>query len=208
VIASGIVGACVAILVLLLQPMRGRRRLATVRRLPTAWTWRWAARSRTNRLDEVVFAEVAALLRAGVPPGVAWQRATGVEVDGLGIPDQLQLSERLAPAPAAAMVAAARLAVRVGAPLALVLQSVGEALRVEAQILADQKTALAGPQTTGRVLLALPLLGLLIGWVLGANPLATIADGGVGTVSFVAGLALLAVGRWWIARLVAAAAEH
>jgi len=80
-------------------------------------------------------------------------------------------------------------------------------LRAEAQTQGDREAALAGPQTTARLLLALPLLGLLLGVVLGANPLEVMLSGGVGTMTFLVGALLLLAGRWWISRLVAAAAN-
>lgn len=163
-------------------------------------------RSAATQAADLMFTEVASLLRAGVPPGAAWRRAAGVEVDSLGVPDRVGLTEVVGPGPAAAMSAASQLAVRLGAPLALVLQSVDSALRLDAQMQSDREAALAGPQTTARVLLALPFLGLLLGWVLGANPIRTMVSGGVGTLSFILGGVCLGVGRWWISKLVAVAA--
>jgi tight adherence protein B len=55
------------------------------------------------------------------------------------------------------------------------------------------------------VLLWLPAVGALLGWVLGADPLATATGGGAGTAAVGLGLVLLALGRTWTARLVAAA---
>ena len=157
---------------------------------------------------DLVFAEVAALLRAGVPPGAAWRRAAGVEVDSFGVPDRIALSLAVGPEAAVAMTAASQLAARLGAPLAQVLQSVAEALRAEAQTQGDREAALAGPQTTSRVLMALPMLGFLLGVVLGANPLQVMLSGGIGTLTFLVGALLLLAGRWWISRLVAAAANN
>jgi len=205
-----LVGAAVWVIVWLLLPIGFRHPLesatTTPFSLPGFSLRQLVGRPVREANNELLVAEIAAMLRAGVPSGAAWRRAAGVTVDSLGIPDAEQLARLVSPETAAAMVAAARLAVRVGAPLALVLQTVGDALRGDSQMQADRKTALAGPQTTSRVLLALPLLGMLIGWVLGANPITTITGGGVGLISFVAGLALLGVGRWWIAQLVARAA--
>jgi len=164
------------------------------------------AKNGDTHAANLIFTEVASLLRAGVPPGAAWRRAAGVEVDSYGIPDQMALSAKVGGEAATAMAAASQLAVRLGAPLAQVLQSVDEALRTESQTRADREAALAGPQTTARVLLALPFLGLLLGWVLGANPVRVMLSGGVGTVVFALGAVMLLAGRWWIANLVNAAA--
>jgi len=204
------VGGLVSAIVWLLLPMGrrinpGSRAVQTEILLPSKLLGRQRNQG-TGNPSELIFTEVAGLLRAGVPAGAAWRRAAGVEVDAFGVPDQIGLSHQVGPEPAAAMVAAAQIAVRLGAPLALVLQTVDSALRTEAQAQSDREAALAGPQTTARVLLALPLLGLVLGWVLGAHPLGVMVSGGIGTVSFALGAALLAAGRWWITRLVAAAA--
>ena len=205
-------GAAVTMLIWLLLPAGRRIRASapgggvgsTVRNLG-----RLVAGSQSSaaaQAADLMFTEVASLLRAGVPPGAAWRRAAGVEVDSLGVPDRVGLTEVVGPGPAAAMSAASHLAVRLGAPLALVLQSVDAALRLDAQMQSDREAALAGPQTTARVLLALPFLGLLLGWVLGANPIRTMISGGVGTLSFILGGVCLGIGRWWISKLVAVAA--
>jgi tight adherence protein B len=150
----------------------------------------------------VAVAQVAALLRAGAPPGAAWSRALGVSVDPAGTPDEADLVTLVGgPAPARALVAASRLAGDVGAPL----EAVSATLVAEAEARAEREAALAGPQATARVLLWLPVAGVLLGWALGADPLATAADGGAGTAAVGLGLVLLALGRTWTARLVAAA---
>jgi len=130
----------------------------------------------------------------------------GVRVDETGLPDQ----DGLAPvvggaAHARSVVAGARLARDVGAPLGGVLDAVSQALVAEAEARADQEAALAGPRATARVLLWLPGLGALLGWALGADPLATATDGGAGTAAVGLGIVLLAVGRWWTGRLVSVA---
>jgi tight adherence protein B len=154
----------------------------------------------------VAVAQVAALLRAGAPPGAAWSRALGVRVDETGVPAAAALAPVVGgDAPARALVAASRLARDVGAPLGGVLEAVSATLVAEAEARAERDAALAGPQATARVLLWLPAVGALLGWVLGADPLATATDGGAGTAAVGLGLVLLALGRTWTARLVAAA---
>ncbi len=179
---------------------------------PRAWVER--ARSRllpAGRTEDpehvrVAVAQVAALLRAGAPPGAAWSRGLGVPVDATGVPDEAALAPVVGgPAPARALVAAARLARDVGAPLGGVLEAVSARLVAEAEARAEREAALAGPRATARVLLWLPAVGALLGWALGADPLATATDGGAGTAAVGLGLVLLALGRVWTARLVAAA---
>ncbi|MFE6968762.1 hypothetical protein [Isoptericola sp. NPDC057653] len=154
----------------------------------------------------VAVAQVIALLRAGAPPAAAWSRALGVPVDATGVPDAAALAPVVGgDRHARSVVAGAVLARDVGAPLAAVLDAVSGALVAEAEARAEREASLAGPRATARVLTGLPLLGALLGWALGADPLATALDGGAGTAAVCLGLLLLAAGRAWTGRLVAAA---
>ena len=153
----------------------------------------------------VVVMQVVALLKAGSPPGASWTRAVGVGVDLTGVPDVDGLAQVLGVRHAEAVVAATRLALDVGAPLGRVLEQVAGTLVAEAESRAERDAALAGPRTTGRLLMWLPIAGGFLGWGLGADPVATATDGGIGTVAVGLGLALLVAGRVWSDRLVAAA---
>lgn len=154
----------------------------------------------------VAVAQVVALLRAGAPPAAAWSRALGVPVDAAGVPDAAALAPVVGGVGhARSVVAAAVLARDVGAPLAAVLDAVSGALVAEAEALAEREASLAGPRATARVLMWLPLLGALLGWLLGADPLGTALDGGAGTAAVCLGLLLLAAGRAWTGRLVVTA---
>ena len=153
----------------------------------------------------VVVLQVVALLKAGSPPGPAWSRAAGVGADLTGVPDVDGLARVLGARHAEAVVAATRLALDVGAPLGRVLEQVAGTLVAEAESRAERDAALAGPRTTGRLLMWLPIAGGFLGWGLGADPVATATDGGIGTVAVSLGLVLLVAGRIWSDRLVAAA---
>ena len=173
--------------------------------LPTRKTSGVGRRSKERENVQVVVAQVAALLRAGATPGAAWTRAAGVPVDGLGAPDVGRLGSLMDRGSARAIAAATRLALTVGAPLGRVLGAVSAALTAEAEAAAEREAALAGPRTTARILLGLPLIGLALGWVLGADPISTATDGGFGTAALLVGLLALAAGRYWTGRLIAAA---
>jgi len=154
----------------------------------------------------LVVAQVGALLRAGQAPGAAWHRATGVRADATGTPRAEDLAPHVGGAATArAVVAACRLAADVGAPLAAVLDEVAATIAADAEARAERDAALAGPRATSRVLLWLPAVGVLLGYVLGADPLATALDGGVGTAGLAVGVLLLVAGRAWSRRLVARA---
>lgn len=163
-------------------------------------------RSRARAIPElvrVVVTQVGSLLRSGAAPGAAWERAVGVRVDAAGVPRVADLAPHVGgPATARALVAACRLAAEVGAPLASVLDEVAASVAADAEARAERDAALAGPRATARVLLWLPAVGVLLGYVLGADPLGTATDGGLGTVGVLLGLLLLLAGRTWSARLV------
>jgi tight adherence protein B len=102
----------------------------------------------------------------------------------------------------ALVVAATRLAHVLGAPLAVVLDRCATSLEAEHETASDVEAALAGPQQTAGLLGWLPAVGLLLGAVLGADPIAVLLDGGWGTAAAVGGGLLTLVGRRWVRRLV------
>jgi len=92
-----------------------------------------------------------------------------------------------------------------GAELATVLDRVAIGLAADEECEGERRGALAGPRATAQVLAWLPLLGLVLGVALGANPLAVVLGGGLGTAAAVAGVALVLLGRWWTGALLARA---
>lgn len=94
-----------------------------------------------------------------------------------------------------------------GCPLADVLARFAAHLETEDDAAAARQTALAGPRATVRLLTWLPLSGLVLGLLLGVDPVATLLGNPWGLAALAAGVALTAVGRLWSARLVRAAAE-
>ncbi len=154
--------------------------------------------------------EAAALLRAGTAPSDAWSRVLGVPVADR-VPTVAELAAvagtgrrpRGSPGPPlGAVVAAARVADELGAPLATVLDQVAAAIAAQAEAAADVDAALAGPRASARVLAWLPVLGVVLGTALGADPVGVLLGGGAGTVAGVGGLLLTAAGRWWSTSLL------
>lgn len=154
--------------------------------------------------------EVASLVRAGTAPADAWTRVLDAPV-----PDRVPTVGQLATVagtagrprgsaapPLEAVVAAARVADELGAPLAAVLDQVAAAIAAQAEAAADVEAALAGPRSSARILAWLPVLGLLLGTALGADPVGVLLGGGLGTAAGVLGAALMVVGRWWSATLL------
>ncbi|MDQ0689610.1 type II secretion system F family protein [Arthrobacter sp. W4I7] len=93
-----------------------------------------------------------------------------------------------------------------GCPLADVLTRFAAQLEVEDDADAARQTALAGPKATVRLLTWLPLMGLGLGIALGVDPLAILLGTPLGLAALAAGIVLTVAGRFWSARLVAAAA--
>lgn len=162
--------------------------------------------------------EVAALLRAGAAPDDAWRHALGTPVlDRVPTADQLAIAlggpvgarrgTRGDGPPLGAVVAAARVADELGAPLAGVLEQVAAAIAAQAEAAAEVAAAMAAPRSSARVLAWLPLAGLLLGTVLGADPVGVLLGGGPGSAAGVAGVVLMVAGRRWAAMLLRRAAR-
>ncbi|MHB1063678.1 MAG: hypothetical protein ACYC1Z_04150 [Georgenia sp.] len=98
-------------------------------------------------------------------------------------------------------VAACRLTHEIGAPLAEVLERCAAGITEAGQARAARAVALAGPRSTARLLGWLPLLGLALGVAVGADPVAVLLDGRLGTLCLALGLGFMGVGRWWVASL-------
>lgn len=147
---------------------------------------------------------VAAALRAGASPSQAWLRCWGVAAPD-GVPALADARRVVDERHARAVVAGARLASRTGAPLAAVLERVGAALAEDDAVEVQRRAALAGPQATVRVLTWLPVVGVVLGWALGADPVGVLLDGGLGTALLLAAALLTWAGRRWSARLLLAA---
>ncbi len=63
------------------------------------------------------------------------------------------------------------------------------------------EAGLAGARATAVILAALPLVGVLLGQLIGARPVAFLLGGGVGGWLLVAGVVLVCVGLVWADRL-------
>jgi tight adherence protein B len=88
-----------------------------------------------------------------------------------------------------------------GTGLAASLATLADAARETERVRAELRTGLAEPRATAVVLAALPLLGLLLGTALGADPVQWLLGSAIGRLVLLAGLALEAVGAWWSWRI-------
>lgn len=95
---------------------------------------------------------------------------------------------------------------RSGAPLASLLSRYADQIEAELDNQAARETSLAAPRATARLLTWLPLFGLGLGMLTGADPLDVLFTTPVGWAAGTLGVLLMAAGRFWSSRLVAAAA--
>lgn len=95
-----------------------------------------------------------------------------------------------------------------GAGLAGALQAIGDGLRERAKQARDLDTALAGPKATAKLVVALPMLGPVLAFALGLNPIAAMTGSPIGVIAALAGTGLLVLAWWWSRRIVTAASKQ
>ena len=176
-----------------------------------------------SALSEVaaVTQRLAVLLGAGVAPASAWAHVA--EASSSTIPARVVASRaepaRLADELAAAaeslgrldasawrgLAAAWSVATDAGAPLAPSLRDYARSLRSLAQVQRDVDVALAAPVATARMVMVLPVIGVLFGMALGFNTLGTLFTTPLGWGSLVVGVLLMVLAQSWNRRLVASA---
>ncbi|WP_406373597.1 hypothetical protein OG788_25155 [Streptomyces sp. NBC_00647] len=178
-----------------------------------------ARRERERRGDTVIAlcGAVAGEVRAGHQPGEALLGAVR-DSDGLGdaqpvvlaaarfggdVPGALTEAARQPGADGLVGLAACwRVAVDRGAGLAAGLDRLEGALRAERDQRADMRAQLAGSRSTASMLAGLPVLGLLLGTALGADPLHVLLHTRPGLGCLLVGGVLEGVGMWWALRIV------
>lgn len=175
---------------------------------------------------------LAVLLSAGVTPASAWRHVGEAEPDGAvravashvgrsadeGVPVSASLRQALEHRPFGtagdgerhavewAQVACAwYVAERSGAPLSECLGSFVAALRQADAARREVEVALSGPRSTGRIVLALPPVGLLFSLGLGFDTASVLFGSPVGWGCLGTGGALVLAARAWNGRLVRSA---
>jgi len=152
---------------------------------------------------------LAVLLQAGAVPLTAWRHLAGSgDAHAVRV---VERADRGMPLPAAIaaegggwvdLAAAWEVATTVGAPLAEVLRTIAGSLRDAASAADEVRVALAEPAGTARLLLWMPLAGLLLGVALGFDTVGAITRSPPGAVCVVLGLLLVLVARAWTKRLL------
>ncbi|MFM9876431.1 MAG: type II secretion system F family protein [Rhodoglobus sp.] len=172
----------------------------------------------SDTLGEVaaVTHRLAVLLAAGVAPVSAWHHvavdvsspvpAAAARAEPRGIPDAIAAaaagSNALAEQSWRGLAAAWAVAADAGAPLAPSLTSYAASLRSLADAQRDVRVALAGPRATARIVMVLPLIGVLFGLALGFDTLGVLFTTVPGWVCIIAGAGLMLAARAWTRRLL------
>ena len=207
-VAAGAFGAAVAF-GFGLHRRASRRRLAREFRAETGSFLRtWSGELRSG-LAPVDAAQAAIGDAYGREPGSesgcesVWDPvrvATSVDVpDALLTIASTPGGEALADAAAAWSIADAT-----GAPLAVVLERVSEAVQATVDVDREVAVEAAPARATARLMAFLPLIGIALGTTLGADPFGVLIGTGLGVGCLITGLSLACAGVWWIERLVAA----
>jgi tight adherence protein B len=97
---------------------------------------------------------------------------------------------------------------RSGASLGATLEQVAAGQSADQALRAVVSSELAAPRATGKLMAALPLLGLGMGYLLGGDPVGWLLSGPAGWACTVLGAALACVGVLWIEALARAVAEQ
>ena len=127
---------------------------------------------------------------------------------GDGVPHALRREAARCPTLAAdieRIAAAWSMAERHGVPLAELLGQAHRDIRWRVRFAATVRAQLAGPRATAVVLTALPLLGLGLGQLVGADPIGVLRGGLLGQLLLVAGVGLAAAGAAWSEHILRAA---
>lgn len=182
----------------------------------SAWPLRWTVRRTQRRSAEAVVELVTGLrdeLLAGAGLRAGFERAAhsvgmqvcpqAVAVSRMGgdVPDALRRDAGNDPV-LLSLAALWQVGEGSGAALARALDRLLEGARQSARIRREVRAQLAGPRATMRVLAVLPVIGVGMGLLMGANPLGFLLGSPWGWMCLAAAAGLEAGGVAWMRRLV------
>lgn len=101
----------------------------------------------------------------------------------------------------AELAVAWEVAERSGASMTATLDALADRLDSARKVVRMVSSELAAPRATGRLLAALPLFGLALGFGIGGNPAEFLLGSLLGQGCLVGGVCLACVGVWWIERI-------
>lgn len=177
-----------------------------------SWIARWTAVPAPPERDaSEVIATLSALHQAGVSVGRAWEEVAALEgagalpraisaeiAAGRGVNEAIIAITADAAEPWRAVGACWAIARETGAPVAPALAALGEALRDCARTERAVAAALAGPQATMRLVMALPLVGMLGSALGGGESVAFLVTTSLGWGLLAAGVIMMALAWWWL----------
>lgn len=169
--------------------------------------------ARTKTTDAAAAADtvlrLAVLLQSGIAPAAAWRhlaetgdRAAVAVVARVEAGDSVADAMRAQTGAWGDVAAAWEIAAAVGAPLADTLRGIAAGLRDAHEAADDVRIALAEPAASARLMLTLPLVGLLLGTALGFDTLPILFGTPFGLAALVGGVVLLLGARRWTRVLV------
>jgi len=149
-------------------------------------------------------APTEALRRAGGTPPL-WPRALaaahfGEPVDAGLLEDartNLEISQQLRQLAACWSVGVVR-----GSSLAVSVERLALSIRAQQELRATLRSELSAPRATSRMLALLPVIGILMSYLLGANPIAWFLGSAAGLAVFATAVVLTVVGSVWTRRIV------
>jgi len=174
--------------------------------------WAQRQRMRTQTRQVQALTALAAELRAGQAPGSALMQAAGS-------PSAWPVAERVARAggdvaaalrsdaagrePLVSLAVCWQAALRHGVGLADAVDRLAASSRDSLEIRASLAAELAGPRATARVLTMLPVIGVVLGIAMGADPLRWLLGTRGGWACLIGGAGLTALGSLWTSRIAA-----
>ena len=180
-------------------------------RLPWRIPFGAAARARHTDRRTAVLAALSALaaeLRAGQPAVAALERAGALEWPhavaavrlGGDIGAALHLDAARAPV-LQGLAACWTVAAHTGSGLATAVTRLADAARVDEDIRVQLEAQLAGPRATARMLGFLPVIGIVLGMMLGADPVRWLLTDPIGFICLVLGILCTVLGLAWTGRI-------
>jgi tight adherence protein B len=172
-------------------------------------------RVRTLREDSIAaIAALAAELRAGATPSQAFIVSGGVVSGGSSsvwphthaaalhhgdIAAALLADAQESPqlSPLRQLNACLRVGIHSGSGLATSVSRLAQSLREAQETRYQLEAELAGPRATARMLAFLPVVGIGLGYLMGAQPLTWLISSPLGWVTLVTGIGLTTLGVWW-----------
>jgi tight adherence protein B len=174
------------------------------------WTGRIGREHRERVRDIQALTALATELRAGHPLATALRHAGGVPCVwptavsaarfGTDIAGALRVDALSRPLllPLAACWQVGSFS---GSGLARTVEELARSGRAGEDTRAQLEAHLASAHASMRVLASLPILGIAMGTMLGAEPIAWFAATGIGRIALACGLALTGMGLWWSRRI-------